>query len=400
MLNALMSGAFLTRERVRLWAIAVLAASLIAIAYLGVTAHGLNDYHGRPLGTDFSDVYAAGMLARAGKAADAYDWPRHHAAEQAIFGQDTPFYGWHYPPFFLIAAEGLAHLPYIPALLLWQGLTLALYLIALRALTKTADPALARDPLWLLVALAFPAVFVNLTHGQNGFLTTALLAGGLALLDKRPLLAGVVLGAMAYKPQFLVALPFALIAGRAYKPLITAGLTMAILAVLATLLFGSGIWTAFFDSATLSRTVVLEQGNTGFEKMQSAFAATRLLGGSIAAAYMVQGGVTLACLTALTAIWRSAAAPGVKGAALAFATTLSTPYAMDYDLVLLAIGIIFLAAELRYQSSCKGAALLLAALWLIPFIARPLAGFSHLVVAPLVIMTALAFLTRRALARF
>jgi hypothetical protein len=53
-----------------------------------------------------------------------------------------------------------------------------------------------------LIAAAFPAVFVNIGHGQNGFLTAALLGSALLSLDRRPWLAGALIGLLAYKPQF------------------------------------------------------------------------------------------------------------------------------------------------------------------------------------------------------
>ena len=58
-----------------------------------------------------------------------FDSLTQHAREREIFGAATPFYGWHYPPFFLFVAALLARLPYLPALALWQGATLALYLV-------------------------------------------------------------------------------------------------------------------------------------------------------------------------------------------------------------------------------------------------------------------------------
>jgi hypothetical protein len=73
----------------------------------------------------------------------------------------------------------------------------------------SASPAylatLARHPArpeTLLVASAFPAVFINVGHGQNGFLTAALLGGALHWLDRKPWLAGILIGMLAYKPQF------------------------------------------------------------------------------------------------------------------------------------------------------------------------------------------------------
>ena len=112
-LNKLATGAFLTRERIRVWASFFLAGFAIAIAWLFATAHGLNDYAGRPLGTDFSDIHAAGMAALHGDAAAPFDILKQQKLEQAIFGATTPLYGWHYPPFFLLVAAPLAKHPHV-----------------------------------------------------------------------------------------------------------------------------------------------------------------------------------------------------------------------------------------------------------------------------------------------
>ena len=103
-IETLRSGQWLTRDRMRLWGLAVLAASAVGFIYILATSDGLNDYQNRPIGTDFSNVYAAGTYVLEGKAHLAFDWPAQHARERAIFGENTPFYGWHYPPFFLFIA--------------------------------------------------------------------------------------------------------------------------------------------------------------------------------------------------------------------------------------------------------------------------------------------------------
>src|SRR5476651_2275262 len=155
-IELLRSGAWLTAERVRLTALVLLAAAVLAAYFLAATSDGRNDRFGRPLGTDFSNVYAAGTYVLEGQPSTPFDPARQYAREQAIFGAATPFFGWHYPPFFLGLAAALALLPYWLALIVWQGATLGFYLWAIRSITGT------RNPLWLLLALAFPAVFINL----------------------------------------------------------------------------------------------------------------------------------------------------------------------------------------------------------------------------------------------
>ena len=65
------------------------------------------DRQGRPLGTDFSNVYAAGTYVLDGNPDAPFDPPQQYAREQSIFGAATPFYGWHYPPYFLFIAGAL-----------------------------------------------------------------------------------------------------------------------------------------------------------------------------------------------------------------------------------------------------------------------------------------------------
>src|SRR5262245_19976301 len=214
---------------------------------------------------------------------------RQHAREQAIFGAATPLYSWFYPPFFLFITGALALLPYGAALVSWQLVTLAFYLVSIHAIVSPSlrrreegpegAPALgATSPTLFLAALAFPAVLVNLGHGQNGFLTAALLGGALAVLNQRPLAAGLLFGLLAYKPQFGLMIPLALAAGGYWRSFAAAAATVALLAVAATAAFGFDAWRAFFDSTRFMRTVALEQGDLGWYKMQSIFAWARMWG--------------------------------------------------------------------------------------------------------------------------
>ncbi|HKX65227.1 MAG TPA: glycosyltransferase family 87 protein, partial [Rhizomicrobium sp.] len=340
------TGDFLTRERVMLWAGGLALGLISCVLYLVITAHGFNDYAGRPLGTDFSNVYAAGIAAAHGDPTAPFDPQRQLAAERALFGAETPFYGWHYPPFFLFVAGALAQFGYIPALIIWQGVSLLLYLGAMSLLLRrSAAPAMMRDWLWFPLALGFSAVLVNLIHGQNGFLTTALFAAGLAVLDERPFISGVLFGLLCYKPQFGVLIPIVLLATGRWRCFGAAAATVACLSAAATASFGWQVWPAFLESMTFTRTVVLEQGNTGFHKIQSVFAWVRMWHGPVWLAYTAQIVAAVMVIFALLRIWRASIAIGYQKAALCAAALLITPYCLDYDLMLLAPAIALLAAE-------------------------------------------------------
>lgn len=373
-LQSLRSADFLSRRRIIVWSTALLIGFGVALALIAGTSHGLNDYKGRPLGSDFSNIYAAGTWVREGKPTAPFDLARQYSREQAIFGLATLRFGWHYPPYFLAVAAPLAAMPYIPALLTWQLSTLLLYLLGLATLLRRTAPAIADDRLWILLAVAFPAAFVNLIHGHNGFLTTALISGGLALIDEEPILAGVLFGLLAYKPQFFAVVPMVLIAGGRWRALFSTFATVLGLTAAVTAVFGPEVWSAFFASTHFTRTVVLEQGSAGFNRIQSVFAWVRLWKGSIPLAYFIQGAVSIAAAFLAVIAWRKPASFADRAAALCLAAMLITPYCFDYDMTALAPAIALLAAQgidRGFRPWEKSAMVLL---WTVPIIAREVAA--------------------------
>jgi hypothetical protein len=400
-LETLRSGAWLTRERVRLVAIAVLLASVAGLVFLLVTAHGMVDVKGRPLGTDFSNVYAAGTYVRDGRPEAAYDPPLQHAREQQIFGTATPFYGWHYPPFFLFIAAALAMLPYGIALAVWQASTLGLYLLSIGTILRPVRlEAPAMSGLWLLVVLGFPAVVVNIGHGQNGLLTAALFGFALAALDRRPIMAGVLFALMAYKPQFGLMIPLALAAGGRWRAFAAAATTMALLMLVTTAAFGPQIWQAFIASTRFTREVALEQGDTGWYKIQSLFAWARMWGAPVSAAYALQTVLSVAIAAALVGTWRGPSPLALKSAALCLAAILATPYSFDYDMTVLAPAIAFFCIDgLRrgFEPWEKSA---LAVLWITPFVARSIAQLTLVPLGVPMMLIIFILLLRRSTSQF
>jgi alpha-1,2-mannosyltransferase len=388
LVSGIASGVWLTPARLRAYSLILLALGVLALGALLATSKGLNDYQGRPLGTDFSNVYAAGKYVLDRKPAAPFDPALQHKKEQEIFGEKTPFYGWHYPPVFLFLAAALALLPYLAALAIWQASTLALYLISIRA-------TLPRNETWL-PALAFPAVLINIAHGHNGFLTAALIGGGLWLLDRKPVAAGILLGLLIYKPQFGVLIPLALAAGGYWRAFIAAGVTVLALCAATYFAFGPGVWEAFRESMTFTREIVLEKGDTGFHKIQSVFAAVRLLGGPVALAYAAQAIVFAVVAISLVWLWRGNKAFALKAAALIAGSMLATPYLLDYDLMIAAPAIAFLAALGLTKGFAPYEKSALAFVWIAPLLTRTLAEQTYLPLGLLAIILLFGIVMRRA----
>ncbi|MBA4033675.1 MAG: hypothetical protein C0480_03580 [Bradyrhizobium sp.] len=387
--QGLRSGEWLTVARMRAYSLILLGLSVLVFAGWIAVSDGLIDRNGQPIGTDFSNVYAAGTLTWQGRSADAYEPALQHAAEKAMFdGRDVPFYGWHYPPFFFAIAALVAAVPYAWGLAIWLAASFAAYLAAIRAILPRRET--------LLVAAAFPAVFVNVGHGHNGFLTAALLGGALHWLDRRPWLAGVLIGLLAYKPQFGILIPIALVAGGRWRTIGAATATVAALIAISFALLGSGIWHAFADSMNFTQTVVLEQGGTGWQKIQSIFSAVRAWGTSVPVAYAAQATLFAALAATLAWLWHSDAAFELKAAALALGSLLATPYVLDYDLVVLAVAIAFFARHGLRHGFRDFEISLLAAAWIVPLLSRSVAGVTFIPLGLLVELALYAFVLRRA----
>ncbi len=387
--QGLRSGDWLTDARMRGYSLILLAICTLALVGWIAASDGLIDRNSKPIGTDFSNVYAAGTLIWQGRPAEAYEPARQHAAEKAVFGgREVPFYGWLYPPFFFVVAFLVASLPYAWGLAIWLAASFAAYLAAMRAIVPRPET--------LLIAAAFPAVFINIGHGQNGFLTAALLGGALHWLDRRPWLAGVLIGLLAYKPQFGVLIPVALLAGGRWNTIGAAAATVAALVAVSFVTLGGGVWHAFADSMTFTQTVVLEPGGIGWEKIQSAFSAMRMWGAGVRSAYAIQIALALILAASLAWLWQSNALFELKASALATASLLATPYVLDYDLVVLAVAIVFFVRHGMNRGFHDYEISLLAAAWFMPLLSRAIAGVTGIPLGLLVLLALYVFIVQRA----
>jgi alpha-1,2-mannosyltransferase len=371
-------------QRLRAYALLLALAHAAALAALLFMARTGIDARGEPLGSDFVSFWSAGRLAWQGHAAAAYDPAAHHAAEQAFFGRPLGWYAFFYPPIFLLVCAPLGAMPYFAALAVWLASTAAALATALRALA----PRLVTP----LTLAAFPAAFTTVGHGQNAFLTAALLAGAALGLDRRPALAGALIGCLVFKPQLALLAPVALLLTGRWRALAAMAATSAALAVLATLAFGLDAWTAFLAETPMTRAT-LECGLVDPAKMQSVFAAVRVLGGGVGLAYAAQGAAALGALVALMR-----ARPRDSRALVALISALAcltTPFLLDYDLTLLIVPIVVLA-QAGFETGFRPFEITaLAAAFLLAEVARPLAMTLSLPVSPLIVAALAAVLIRR-----
>jgi arabinofuranan 3-O-arabinosyltransferase len=355
-------------------------ASIVAM-YLGGTF--LFDELGRAKATDFINVWAAGRLVLDGQAAAAYNWDIHEQVEFGAVGFNFgSYYGWHYPPPFLFVAAPLALLPYIPAMLAWLAISFPLYLGVVRWTVG--------HPFGWLFGAGFPVNFACLAVGQNGFLTAALIGGTLGFMEKRPVLSGVCLGLLTYKPQFGVLFPIVLIAARQWTVFWTAALVAIALGIGSWLAFGIESWLAFVEWLPATSQAILSEGKSDWGKLQSIFGVVRVLGGSEALAWTLQVATAVATVVFVSMLWRRPAPFELKAAALAAGTLLATPYVYLYDVVVLAIAGAFLlrlyllTGFRRHELPALGLAA--AFMFAAPYAVAPLAFAAPLIVMLLVVI--------------
>lgn len=380
-MRSLRAGDWLTCERGRRIAFVCLLLSLASLGLLIATAKGTIDWRGRPIGTDFSEVYAAGRMANDGAAAKVWSWPAHFQVQQALHHSTAvDVYGWHYPPPFLLVATLLALLPYLVALFVWQAATLVPFTLLMRSIVGRRDT-------WLYV-LGAPVTLICVTHGQNGFLTGLLLGTGLVLLDRRPFWAGLALGCLVYTPQFALVLPVVVVCMRGWRVVAGAILSALTLISVTLVLWGVAVWRAFFESLPLTRHVIIEQGRTGWFKIMSPFSAVRALHGDLIVAYAVQTTFALAAM-ALAAWLSRYARPNVRNACVSAAVLTSTPYVLDYDFVILGLGIGWLWRDGEDHGFGPYERTTLAFVWAAPLFTRSVAEYTLL---PLGLLSSLAVL--------
>jgi hypothetical protein len=383
----LASGAWLSPSIARFAALMMCAGTLLSLAFLFFNSHGLLDYAGRPLGTDFSSFWSAGHMAREGRAPQAYEWDAMAAVQRQLFGTDK-LSPWSYPPVFLFIVVPLAMLPYLAAFFVWQGASLLAALAVYRKILPRNDA--------LLFGLGFPAVLVCLGHGQTGFLTAALMAGGLLMLRRNEIAAGILFGLIIYKPQFGVLLPLVLAAGGYWRAFLAAAVTVLAVLALSAFIWGWPVWQAFFNSLHATRTIVFEQGDTGFEKFQSAFSWVRLWHGPVALAYAAQAVVALAVVAAVVWLWRDPASFALKAAALLTGSLLVSPYTLDYDFVVFGMALAFLVSHGFARGFRPWDRTLIALAWFVPVIARSVGKFAYLPLGFLALAAIFALIVVRA----
>jgi hypothetical protein len=291
--------------------------------------------------SDFDAFYVVAQQIWRGQLDLVYRFETLIKIQAEAYHGATSFMPWTYPPQFDLLVAPFALLPAGIAYLLFVTATLTVYLLTLRAIA-------GRHFAHILVVM-FPALAITVGCGQNGFLTGALLGIVCLNVERRQLLAGLALGAMVIKPHLAIAAGVYMLATRRWAALATATMVVLISSLAGTMVFGWQIWGAWLGAIRES-AIFLEHGFYPLFRMISSYAALGRAGVPPTWAFWMQATVaSLALFAVVFAVWLSAArkmSPAFPLGITAMVSVMISPYAYDYDLPMVGIGLALLLPDL------------------------------------------------------
>jgi hypothetical protein len=333
------------------------------------------------LGTerDFSVFWTAGALAAKGDIATIFNPSAFEQALANLVGSKASNLPFLYAPNSLLYFVPLSFVPPLAGLIIWLIATFSL-------MTVMLWPGLVRPRAMMAALLLCPASTVNIICGQNAYLSTALLGGALLLLEKRPVLAGVLLGLLSYKPQFGLMLPLLLLGTGNLRAFSAATMTTLALLFATTLFFGTEVWASYLQGAAGLRGFV-DQWNFISYTFYMAFLRYGLAGWQ---AGLIHATAALFTIAATIWIFRQSVPHTLKCSIAMVGVTLVAPYFLPYDMTIISAAIL-LALPSFIKSGWER--FFLGFIWVLPALAFE-AGTPA---GPILIMVLFLLLLRQAL---
>ena len=326
--------------------------------------------------SDFEMLWIVGGLEADVAASVAYDPERYtpllreslsisQSSNPKIgLGEGQTQFRWYYPPQFWLILRPFGLMPFLAAYLVWQLGGLALLAMVARVIYRFDWPG-------TVFLTLCPAALCNLYLGQTGTLAAALLMGGLGLLYRKPIWAGIFFALLTFKPTMGVLLPFCLLAGRHWLAFLSATLATFALIGLSLVVLGVEAWTAFLAGSLSSAFDIhtLQAGSWVVNYKLSLVRALRAAGLDYNLA--MAGQYLLSAVVAVTVIWVFVrpGRPDLKAACLLAGTVLATPYIHIYDVAGLAMAGMLLMFFCLADGGRPGERSMVVLAWLAPLLA-------------------------------
>ena len=291
------------------------------------------------LGRDFLNLWMYGRAVGDADPARFYDLATYNGELARLLGPGYPGQNWPNPPTALIVMAPFGLLAYFPALIAWFAIgLLAFYLAGRREVS---------DARILAVVLVSPAALLCVISGQSSFLTTAALLAIFAWLDKRPVIAGLLIGLLTVKPQLGVLFPFMLIASGRWRVFCWAAVTALALIAISVALGGEVSWHDYIVKALpLQREVLGDAAGTADAvSANRVHECTGLVGNRIGEAIQLVFAVATVAAVVAAFRYRSHSDPRLLQALFFACTVCASPYMGAYDLLPLTFAAVALLAD-------------------------------------------------------
>lgn len=278
------------------------------------------------VGRDFLNFWMYGRAAWSADPSRYYDPGIYRDALTVLLGPDYPGQNWSYPPSIMLIAAPFGRLPYLAALGVWIALGLGVFVWALR---RTVDERRLLPPI-----LLSPAIVFCLISGQSSLVTAAILLTVFSCLDKRPLLAAILIGTLTLKPQLGLLFPVMLAASGRWRVFAAAAATGVLIAAATTAVFGPQVWRDFvLEGLPVQNLILVDPQRLGTLYYPTIFMNVHGTGVSYGLAMAVQACFSAFAVGAVFYAFRSRkdADPRLL-AALFFACSICvSPYFLAYD---------------------------------------------------------------------
>jgi alpha-1,2-mannosyltransferase len=377
----------------------ILVFCLWSVCLVDYAKPGIIDRAGNIKFQDFLQFPISARLIASGHADQLYDDQVLAREIHATIGRDTSVYlQYFYGPQVALPFIPLASQPFLAQAAIWVALSLLMYFVCIYLILKRCAALRPFRALVAICALAYPPLFHFFMRGQlSVVLLVCFTAAYLAFFSEHDFLAGVTLGLLAFKPQFLVAIPLILLLAQAWKALAGVVISAATQLALTSLYFGRDVMQAYFARLLHSAS---HPGSTELIfspiQMHSLHSFWELLIPSRPGVWALYVLTSFAVIGIAASIWKSSAPLALRFSALMFAAVLVNPHLYIYDLLALPPALLLLtdwSLDNPLHLAKPALDVLLYLAFLLPLFG-PLAHWTHLQLS-VVVFAALLWTLRR-----
>lgn len=336
------------------------AHAILAACALWLTAAALFSTHGARLptgplkGADFVHFYTLGYQARHGLQSDLYDATAQHALQTTLVPESAEDrYLPVYPPQIAVLMAPLASLAYGWAAVAWALITATVY-GALVWITYRRHFANRADPVFVVAAAAaFPPLWQLILHGQTTVVAlVAFFLGGLAVERRKPFLAGLGFGLLAFKPQFGLALAVIVLARREWRMAAGAIVSAALQAGVVAWWLGWTVIADFAQTAWHLPSVAAQLEPKPYQLHSIKVLADLLPAPASTVAWLAVSAIVLFYAVRL---WSPRFPAALRLGALVIATVLVSPHLTVYDLTVLVLPLLWLGGWVERKREARPA---------------------------------------------